>query len=149
MRREWERDAISGMERGRRGGGEGERKEGGGRLAAAEERGAKTSARRERRERRWAASFDLTHTRCWKKDTRISSAKRPIHIHDPRCARTRKKPRERAHRHAAALSLLFNVVCTHIVRVHAINLYGRFRGPGEGAGEEERAECAGEVSALN
>lgn len=43
MRREWERDAISGMERGRRGGGEGERKEGGGRLAAAEERGAKTS----------------------------------------------------------------------------------------------------------
>lgn len=62
----------------------------------------------------------------------------------------RAKSRANAHTdtHAAALSLLFNVVCTHIVRMHAINLYGRFRGPG-GGGEEERAECAGEVSALN
>lgn len=149
MRREWERDAISGMERDRRGGRRGRAQGGRGSISRGGGTRSKDERGRERGERRWAASFDLTHTRCWKKDTRISSAKRPIHIHDPRCARTRKKPRERAHRHAAALSLLFNVVCTHIVRVHAINLYGRFRGPGEGAGEEERAECAGEVSALN
>lgn len=49
---------------------------------------------------------------------------------------TRAKSRANAHTdtHAAALSLLFNVVCTHIVRMHAINLYGRFRGPGGGEG---------------
>lgn len=48
----------------------------------------------------------------------------------------RAKSRANAHTdtHAAALSLLFNVVCTHIVRMHAINLYGRFRGPGGGEG---------------
>lgn len=48
----------------------------------------------------------------------------------------RAKSRANAHTdtHAAALSLLFNVVCTHIVRMHAINLYGRFRGLGGGEG---------------
>lgn len=46
--------------------------------------------------------------------------------------------RTRAHRR-----LLFNAMCTHIVRMHAINLYTQAR---EVHGS---AEYAGEVSALN
>lgn len=41
---------------------------------------------------------------------------------------------------ASVLALLFNLVCAHIVRVHAINLYSGARATGSGRGERER-EC--------
>ena len=76
----------------------------------------------------------------------------PVCTHAQKAARTPPRTQHYAtgvHRRRA-LSLLFNVVCTHIVRMHAINLYGEREREREGeGGREERVECAGEVSALN
>ena len=65
------------------------------------------------------------------KRTRAYLPQRPIHIHDPGVHARAKSRANTARTHYAtgvhrrrALSLLFNVVCTHIVRMHAINLYG-------------------------
>lgn len=75
------------------------------------------------------------------KRTRAYLPQRPIHIHDPVCTHAQKALA------LASYPLLFKLVCTHIVRMHAINLYSS--GEEERRGSKQSVECAGEVSALN